>query len=189
MGGVFWGELKRLRVEPNPEHCRARISRVSPTSRTAPRQPPVSHRLHPASSNLGEPGTAVLGLWRNRRSIRFSGSRSVGGVFLGELKRLRVEPKPEDCRARFIRVLKFLKNKKMRKAATIAADQPMKKPQSITQLGVHGFAFSCYQALLPAARAAAACLCLRRFHQAPAPPAAAAIPPSSMVLGSGTAES
>ena len=128
----------------------------------------------------------MLGLWRNRRSIRFSGSRSVGGVFLGELKRLRVEPKPEDCRARFIRVLKFLKNKKIRKAATIAADQPMKNPQPITQLGAYSFVISCYQAPSPATRAAAACLPLRRFHQAPAPPTAAAIPPRSMVPGSGT---
>ena len=135
VGGVFWGELKGLRVEPKPEHCRTRISRVSPTSRTAPRQPPVSHRLHPASSNLGEPGTAVLGLWRNRRSIRFSGSRSVGGVFLGELKRLRVEPKPEDCRARFIRVLKFLKNKKNAQSGNHCCRSANKKPPANQSAG------------------------------------------------------
>ena len=74
-GGGLSGNLKRPRVEPKPEHYRARLAGASPTNRWAPgpvENPGIFRCVCGCAWRVclpwcpGEPGTGVLGLWRSR---------------------------------------------------------------------------------------------------------------------------
>ena len=74
-GGGLSGNPKGLRVEPKPEHYRARLGGALPTNSWAPgpvENPGIFRCVQRVCLALclpwcpGEPGTGVLGLWRSR---------------------------------------------------------------------------------------------------------------------------